>query len=169
MLLRAIGALRPAVARCAMVQHRAVAAACRSTVCSMQQRGFGGLVSRRPCALLFSSPPPVRTPSAPLLACVLSRDAHFFPVPKSRRTKKYCMKRDNKKLKLKSHSGAKKRFKLRADGLFLHGWSGKRHLNVNTPRNTRLRKRGMKAVQSKGMNKILRKLLPYGGFEASSR
>jgi ribosomal protein L35 len=72
--------------------------------------------------------------------------------------------RPHKKLKLKSHSGAKKRFKQRADGLFLHGWSGKRHLNVGTHSRARRRKRLMKAVSSPGMNRKLKKLLPWGGI-----
>ena len=72
--------------------------------------------------------------------------------------------RAKKKIKLKSHSGAKKRFKLRADGKFMHAWCGKSHLNTGTHSRMRRRKKGMKLVASLGIQRRLRKLLPYGGI-----
>ena len=60
-------------------------------------------------------------------------------------------------------AGAKKRFKLRGDGVFVHARAGKKHLMAGSSRHRQtLRLREKKEVTTKGMIKRLRKLLPYG-------
>jgi large subunit ribosomal protein L35 len=62
--------------------------------------------------------------------------------------------------KMKSNSGAKKRFKRTGGGKFKHASAGKRHLNTNKPRK---RKKGLKAnvlVDDTQQHQIER-LLPY--------
>jgi ribosomal protein L35 len=132
--------------------------------CFWHQAGAAQQLSLLPFAM-----PARPRPSWPLLTghatpvslgvptCVFSRGGKTYP-PAARTQRKRP-----KKLKLKSHSGAKKRFKLRADGTFVHGWCGKRHLNVGTHSRARRRKRRMKTVASRAMNRKLRRLLPYAG------
>lgn len=68
-----------------------------------------------------------------------------------------------KKYKLKSHSGARKRFKLRGDGTWVHQASGKKHLMAGASRSRQtLRKRKKTVVKTKGYIRMLRRLLPYG-------
>jgi large subunit ribosomal protein L35 len=64
--------------------------------------------------------------------------------------------------KLKTKSGAKKRFKITAKGKIKMGHAGKRHrLISNTPENTRTL-RGT-AVVSSSENKRVKRWMPYGG------
>lgn len=98
--------------------------------------------------------------SPPLLSIVMARGKRIFNQP----TRTRAQRSKKKKIKLKSHSGAKKRFKLRADGKFMHAWCGKSHLNTGTHSRMRRRKKGMKLVASLGIQRRLRKLLPYGGI-----
>ena len=46
----------------------------------------------------------------------------------------------------------------------MHAWCGKSHLNTGTHSRMRRRKKGMKLVASLGIQRRLRKLLPYGGI-----
>jgi large subunit ribosomal protein L35 len=62
--------------------------------------------------------------------------------------------------KLKTHSGAKKRFRVTAKGNVLHQTQGRRHLliGMSSTRRRRFRKDGkLNTVQAK----IIRTLLPY--------
>ena len=62
--------------------------------------------------------------------------------------------------KLKSHSGAKKRFRITAKGSAMHQTQGRRHLLIGMSSTRRLRFRKdnkLNVVQSK----IIRTLLPY--------
>mmetsp|Transcript_22630 Transcript_22630/g.37388 ORF Transcript_22630/g.37388 Transcript_22630/m.37388 type:complete len:205 (-) Transcript_22630:257-871(-) len=101
------------------------------------------------CRSSFVQPSWMTLTVGPLIQAV--RSAHSYPV--------YSGKK--KKLKLKTHQGAKKRFRRRADGSFVHGWAGKRHLQVgNSRRRNGLKKRKLKVVTNKGFIKRLRRLLP---------
>ncbi|MGL4369148.1 MAG: 50S ribosomal protein L35 [Spirochaetota bacterium] len=64
------------------------------------------------------------------------------------------------KVKVKSHSGAKKRFKLSATKKAMHGKAGKRHLLSNKPTGRKKSLRGTEAV-SKSDTMRVRHLLPY--------
>ncbi|HOW27283.1 MAG TPA: 50S ribosomal protein L35 [Elusimicrobiota bacterium] len=62
--------------------------------------------------------------------------------------------------KLKSHSGAKKRFKVTASGRVTHQTQGRRHLliGMSSTRGRRMRRRNvLNAVQGK----VIKALLPY--------
>ncbi len=65
--------------------------------------------------------------------------------------------------KMKTHSGAKKRFKLTATGKVMHRKAGKMHLNEHKP-TTRTRRLDGDAVVAKGDAKKARKLL--GSYKA---
>ena len=64
------------------------------------------------------------------------------------------------KVKVKSNSGAKKRFKLSATKKAVHGKSGKRHLLSNKARSRKKNLRGTEALAKADTHKIL-KMLPY--------
>ncbi len=65
--------------------------------------------------------------------------------------------------KMKTHSGAKKRFKLTATGKLLHRKAGKMHLNEHKP-TSRTRRLDGDAVVSPGDAKKARRLL--GSYKA---
>jgi large subunit ribosomal protein L35 len=67
----------------------------------------------------------------------------------------------NKKMKLKSHRGAAKRFKKTATGKFIRRHSGMRHL-LGTKKPRRMRKLNKPAVVSKADVPNVRLALPYG-------
>ena len=65
------------------------------------------------------------------------------------------------KLKLKTHRGAKKRFKITATGKIKRMHSGKRHL-LGTKKPGRMRKLKKLTLVSKGDTLKTRQMLPYG-------
>ena len=67
----------------------------------------------------------------------------------------------NKKMKLKTHRGAAKRFKLTSTGKILRWHSGKRHL-LGTKKPRRMRKLLNKVQVSKADERNIRLALPYG-------
>lgn len=62
--------------------------------------------------------------------------------------------------KIKSHSGAKKRFKATASGKFLHGKAGKRHLLTNKATGRKKTLRGTE-VANDSFDTHLKRMLPY--------
>ena len=66
-----------------------------------------------------------------------------------------------KKLKIKSHRGAAKRFKITKTGKILRMHSGKRHLLGTKPANRMRRLKKLIAVSPADAPKV-RKMLPYG-------
>jgi large subunit ribosomal protein L35 len=72
------------------------------------------------------------------------------------------MPRNSKKpkLKLKTHRGARKRFKVTATGKILRMHSGKRHL-LGTKRSGRMRKLKKLTLVSKADARNVKLLLPY--------
>jgi len=67
----------------------------------------------------------------------------------------------NKKMKLKTHRGAAKRFKLTSTGKIMRWHSGKRHL-LGTKKPRRMRKLLNKVQVSKADERNIRLALPYG-------
>ena len=67
----------------------------------------------------------------------------------------------NKKMKLKTHRGAAKRFKLTSTGKILRWRSGKRHL-LGTKKPRRMRRLLNKIQVSKADERNIRLALPYG-------
>jgi large subunit ribosomal protein L35 len=67
----------------------------------------------------------------------------------------------NKKMKLKTHRGAAKRFKQTATGKFVRRHSGMRHL-LGTKKPRRMRKLGKSAIVNKADVPNVRLALPYG-------
>lgn len=67
----------------------------------------------------------------------------------------------NKKMKLKTHRGAAKRFKLTSTGKIMRWHSGKRHL-LGTKKPRRMRKLLNKIQVSKADERNIRLALPYG-------
>jgi large subunit ribosomal protein L35 len=67
----------------------------------------------------------------------------------------------NKKMKLKTHRGAAKRFKLTSTGKILRWRSGKRHL-LGTKKPRRMRRLLNKIQVSKADEHNIRLALPYG-------
>jgi large subunit ribosomal protein L35 len=67
----------------------------------------------------------------------------------------------NKKMKLKTHRGAAKRFKLTSTGKIKRWHSGKRHL-LGTKKPRRMRKLLNKVQVSKADEHNIRLALPYG-------
>ncbi|KDQ16068.1 hypothetical protein BOTBODRAFT_107461 [Botryobasidium botryosum FD-172 SS1] len=63
--------------------------------------------------------------------------------------------------KLKTHSGAKKRWSSLPSGLFKRGKAGRRHLNSGMP-SSRLNRLGNTAYANPQQAAVLRKLMPYG-------
>ncbi|KAI0769011.1 hypothetical protein BD413DRAFT_86559 [Trametes elegans] len=63
--------------------------------------------------------------------------------------------------KLKSHSGAKKRWRSIASGIFKRGKAGHKHLNVNKSPG-RKNQLGQTAYSHGSQTTRLKKLLPYG-------
>mmetsp|Transcript_16518 Transcript_16518/g.35805 ORF Transcript_16518/g.35805 Transcript_16518/m.35805 type:complete len:174 (+) Transcript_16518:22-543(+) len=109
------------------------------------------LAMRQPLPLLSLLSPPAPT-AVTLLLARCKGHAHSYPVPSGKKSK----------FKLKTHQGSKKRFRRRADGEYIHGHIGKRHLQVGTSRHrVGLRKRGTK-VAFKGLKRQLKRLLPHG-------
>lgn len=85
-----------------------------------------------------------------------ARAAPERKVPKLRR-------QPSKKYKLKSHKGALKRFYQTGHGTFVHKASGKKHLQAGASRRRQtLRKKAHRPVLAKGIERKLRRLLPYG-------
>lgn len=66
-----------------------------------------------------------------------------------------------KKLKIKSHRGAAKRFKITKNGKILRSHSGKRHLLGTKPANRMRRLKKLILVNKADAPKV-RKMLPYG-------
>ena len=64
--------------------------------------------------------------------------------------------------KMKSHSGAKKRFKLTANGHVKHKQANKSHLLSHEAHKRKRQLRGTKVV-SKANEAQVKRLLPYGG------
>ena len=86
------------------------------------------------------------------------RKAHAGAQP----TKMKFKKKISKKFKLKTHSGANKRFYQLKSGTFVHKREGKNHLMAGSSRHRQtLKKRRMKRVEHKGTIKRLYVLLPY--------
>lgn len=70
---------------------------------------------------------------------------------------------EHKKVKLKSHKGALKRFYQTGDGTFMHMVAGKRHMMAGASRSRQTaRKLKHKPIVTKGQIKKLKRLLPYG-------
>ena len=67
----------------------------------------------------------------------------------------------NPKKKLKTHRGARKRFKITGTGKIKRMHSGKRHL-LGTKKPGRMRKLKMLTLVSKADVRTLRQMLPYG-------
>jgi len=67
----------------------------------------------------------------------------------------------NKKMKLKTHKGAAKRFKMTSTGRILRWRSGKRHL-LGTKKPRRMRRLLNKVEVAPGDEKNIRLALPYG-------
>jgi large subunit ribosomal protein L35 len=67
----------------------------------------------------------------------------------------------NKKMKLKTHRGAAKRFKITATGKIIRRHSGMRHL-LGTKKPRRMRKLGKSAVVNPADVHNVRLALPYG-------
>jgi large subunit ribosomal protein L35 len=67
----------------------------------------------------------------------------------------------NKKMKLKTHRGAAKRFKMTSTGKLIRRHSGMRHL-LGTKKPRRMRKLGKSAVVSAADAPNVRRALPYG-------
>jgi large subunit ribosomal protein L35 len=67
----------------------------------------------------------------------------------------------NKKMKLKTHRGAAKRFKQTSTGKFVRRHSGMRHL-LGTKKPRRMRKLGKSAIVHKADVPNVRLALPYG-------
>lgn len=111
---------------------------------------------------------------SPLAQLVGRRDA----TPLALRTATRCRnsfaprrsKKKQRKFKLKTHSGAGKRYKLRADGRFVHWQIGRNHLMAGSSRSRQsLKKRGSVVLKGNGMQKKLRKLMPYGDKYSGKR
>jgi large subunit ribosomal protein L35 len=62
--------------------------------------------------------------------------------------------------KVKSHSGAKKRFKITAKGKVLHGKMGKRHLLTAKPTGRKKSLRGTEVMSEADAGRV-RAMLPY--------
>jgi large subunit ribosomal protein L35 len=69
--------------------------------------------------------------------------------------------RSKPKLKLKTHRGARKRFKFTANGKIKRGHSGKRHL-MGTKRPGRMRKLKKLTLVNKADVASVKQMLPYG-------
>jgi large subunit ribosomal protein L35 len=67
----------------------------------------------------------------------------------------------NKKMKLKTHRGAAKRFKITSNGKIMRWHSGKRHL-LGTKKPRRMRKLLNKVEVNKADVRNIRLALPYG-------
>jgi large subunit ribosomal protein L35 len=67
----------------------------------------------------------------------------------------------NKKMKLKTHRGAAKRFKITSTGKIMRWHSGKRHL-LGTKKPRRMRKLLNKVRVNKADERNIRLALPYG-------
>jgi large subunit ribosomal protein L35 len=67
----------------------------------------------------------------------------------------------NPKKKLKTHRGARKRFKITASGKIKRMHSGKRHL-LGTKKPGRMRKLKKSTLVSEADVRTLRQMLPYG-------
>jgi large subunit ribosomal protein L35 len=66
-----------------------------------------------------------------------------------------------KKLKVKSHRGAAKRFKITKNGIILSGHSGKRHFTGTKSANHLRRLKKLKRVHHADVRNV-RMMLPYG-------
>ena len=69
--------------------------------------------------------------------------------------------KNNKKMKLKTHRGAAKRFKITSTGKIMRWHSGKRHL-LGTKKPRRMRKLLNKVRVNKADERNIRLALPYG-------
>jgi large subunit ribosomal protein L35 len=64
--------------------------------------------------------------------------------------------------KMKSHSGAKKRFKITATGKVKHKQSNMSHILSSESRNYKRGLRGGDILRTKGDEKQIKRILPYG-------
>jgi large subunit ribosomal protein L35 len=62
--------------------------------------------------------------------------------------------------KVKSHSGAKKRFKVTGTGKVVHGMTGKRHRLVSKPRGRKKNLRGLGVAEGMEAARV-KTMLPY--------
>eukprot|EP00962_Isochrysis_galbana_P061159 scaffold36283_cov129-Isochrysis_galbana.AAC.1 len=98
----------------------------------------------RPCAallLLRCDPSGSRSITNPS-----RRHPKSYPIPSGKSKKRRATPK-----KLKSHKGAKRRFKLRGDGSWTHRAAGKSHLQVGLRRRSILAKRKPRVVKLKGL------------------
>jgi large subunit ribosomal protein L35 len=65
--------------------------------------------------------------------------------------------------KLKSHSGAKKRFRVTGSGKVMHQTQGRRHLLIGMSSTRRRRFRKDNVMQNDAQAKQIKKLIPYAG------
>ena len=117
-------------------------------------RNFMSVALPRPPLLWAAAPLGAFTRSAPLELRTGTR-LKTRTAPKQRSGKPRIQK-------LKSHHGARKRFKMRADGRWTHWRVGRQHLQTGTSSTVRLGKRKPKLVRSKAWQRKLRLLMPYG-------
>jgi large subunit ribosomal protein L35 len=64
--------------------------------------------------------------------------------------------------KMKSHSGAKKRFKITANGKVKHKRSNVSHILSGESRNHKRNLRGTRVIDTKGDEQHVKRILPYG-------
>lgn len=64
--------------------------------------------------------------------------------------------------KLKSHSGAKKRFRVTGTGKVMHQTQGRRHLLIGMS-STRRRRFRLDNMLNATQSKIIKKMIPYAG------
>ncbi|MBL7081078.1 MAG: 50S ribosomal protein L35 [Candidatus Omnitrophica bacterium] len=65
-------------------------------------------------------------------------------------------------MKLKTHKGTAKRFKLSKKGKIKHSGAGKSHLLTGKSRKRKRMLRKARSLQTKGQKQQIRRLLPYG-------
>ena len=84
--------------------------------------------------------------------------------------KKTISEQYRSKRKLKTHAGAKKRFKLRGDGRWVYTMTGRNHLLAGSSRSRQtLKKRKKKAISAKAIQKTMHLLQPYARRRAVPR
>jgi large subunit ribosomal protein L35 len=90
-----------------------------------------------------------------------TRQAEACPTGKDFREETFVAKKKVKKLKLKTHRGAAKRFKITSTGKVMRMHSGKRHLLGTKKANRMRRLKKMKQVSPADAGNV-HKMLPYG-------
>ncbi|CAH7687315.1 hypothetical protein BY996DRAFT_4534180, partial [Phakopsora pachyrhizi] len=73
------------------------------------------------------------------------------------------------RIKLRTHSGASKRFFLNGNGQFKRCQSGKQHLMLNKSNRNKRDLKPMVLISSRTQTRLLRRLLPYCGKRAGFR